>query len=252
MTTITETPDIATASVLLSITKTATVSRVERTDINGTHEVRVPAYTLPSAGTGILHLTDYEAAHGLNTYRVYHSGSSVAAATQTATLTLNSPWLFVPVLPELSAAVSQITTYGSARTSSTIIHKVIDRTDPVVNMGKLGLREGTLDIWCPNYLTTRALDAAVDSGEILMLRTEVPGLDMWFTVSDTDVQPFNAEGALTKYRYSVRFHETARPEGLLKGARGWTFDEIAASFQTFDQVTAAYTSFDNLLISKEG
>lgn len=250
MTTLTTTPDIATASVLLSITKTATVTRIERTDINGTHEVRVPAYTLPSTGTGKLYVTDYEAAHGLSTYRVYHSGTAVAA-TATATLTLSSPWLFVPVLPELSAAVTQITTYQSARSSSTILHKVIDRREPVVKMGKLGLREGQLDIWCPDYLTTRTLDAAVDSGEILMLRQEVPRLDMWFTVSDTDVQPISEEGALTKYRYTVRFHETLRPEGLLKGARGWTFDELAASFSTFDQVTATYTSFDNLHISRE-
>lgn len=250
MTTLTATPDTATASVLLTITKTATVTRVERTDINGTHEVRVPAYVLPSTGTGTLHLTDYEAAHGLNTYHVYHTGAGVAA-TKTATLTLEKPWLFVPVLPDKSVQVTQITAYQSARSSSTIIHRVIDRTDPVVNMGKLGLREGQLDIWCPDYLTTRGIDEALDTGEILMLRQEVPGLDMWFTVSDTDVQPISEEGALTQYRYSVRFQEVSRPEGLLKGARGWSFDELAASFDTFDEVTAAYTSFDNLLISRE-
>ena len=250
MTTLTATPDIATASVLLTITKTASVSHVERTDINGTHKVRVPAYSLPSYGTGIVHVTDYEASHGTNTYRVHHTGSS-SVATKTATLTLAQPWLFVPVLPELSVTVPQISTYQSARASSTILHTVIDRRDPVVKMGKLGLRQGQLDIWCPDYVTTRALDAAVDSGEILMLRQEVAGLDMWFTVSDSDVRPISEEGALTKYLYTVRFHETARPEGLLKGARGWTFDELAASFTTFEQVTATYTSFDNLLISRE-
>jgi hypothetical protein len=250
MTSLTATPDIATASVLLSITKTATVNRIERTDINGTHEVRVPAYTLPSAGTGILHITDYEAADGASTYRVYGPGTT-ALATKTATLTLAQPWLFVPALPELSVTVPQITTYRAARTSSTILHKVIDRRDPVVNIGKLGLREGQLDLWCPDYLTTRALDAAVDSGEILMLRQEVAGLDMWFTVSDTDVQPISEEGAQTTYLYSVRFHETNRPVDLLKGARGWTYAELANSFNTYAEVTAAYATYADLLISKE-
>jgi hypothetical protein len=250
MTTLTATPDITTASVLLTITKTATVSRIERTDINGTHEVRVPAYTLPSAGAGILHITDYEAAHGSVTYRVYHSGSS-SVATKTATVTLAQPWVFVPALPELSVTVPQITTYQSARTSSTILHKVIDRADPVVSIGKLGLREGQLEIWCPDYLSTRALDAAIDSGEILQLRQTVPGLDMYFTVSDTDVQPYSEEGALTQYRYSVRFQETARPVDKLKGGRGWTYAELADSFATYAEVTAAYATYADLLINQE-
>jgi hypothetical protein len=250
MTTLTATPDIATASVLLSITKTETVSRIERTDINGTHEVRVPSLTLPSTGAGTLHLTDYEAAHGVNNYRVIHSGSS-EVATAPAVLALVQPWVFVPVLPNKSLSVPQITTYNASRTSSTIRHRVIDRTEPVVNMGKLGLREGQMDIWCPDYLATRDLDEALNTGEILMLRQEVPGMDMWFSPSEVDVQPFSEQGNQTRYRYTVRFQETLRPEGFLKGARGWTFDELAESFITFDQVTAAYASFDDLLIGKE-
>jgi hypothetical protein len=251
MTTLTATPDVAQASVLLSITKTATVNRIERTDINGTHEVRVPAYTLPSNGTGMLYITDYEAADGAVTYRVYGSGAT-AVATKTATLQLAQPWLFVPALPELSVTFPQITSYRSTRPTSTILHKVIDRREPVVKMGKLGLREGQLDIWCPDYLTTRALDAAVDSGEILMLRQEVPGLDMWFTVSDTDVQPVSEEGAQTTYLYSIRFQETARPVDQLKGARGWTYAELAESFGTYAEVAAAYATYGDLLINKEG
>jgi hypothetical protein len=250
MTTLTATPDVAQASVLLTITKTETVNRIERTDINGTHEVRVPAYTLPSAGTGILHITDYEAAQGALTYRVYGSGSA-AVATKTATLELAQPWLFVPALPELSVSFPQITTYRSTRTSSTILHKVIDRRDSVVKIGKQGLREGQLDIFCPDYLTTRALDAAVDSGEILMLRQEVPGLDMWFTVSDTDVQPISEEGAQTTYLYSVRFSETARPVDQLKGSRGWNYTELASSFNTYAEVAAAYATYGDLLINRE-
>lgn len=250
MTTLTATPDTATASVLLTITKTATVNRIERTDINGTHNVLVPDYTLPSSGTGKLYITDYEAAQGALTYRVYGTGAA-AVATKTATLTLAQPWLYVPVLPELSVKVPLITSYQSARESSTILHKIIDRKDRVVNMGKLGLREGTLDLWCPDYITTRAIDAAIDSGEILMLRQDVPGLDMWFTAVDVDVQPYSEEGSLTQYRYTVRFSETVRPDGALKGARGWTFDELAASFTTFDQVTSVYATFDDLFINKD-
>jgi hypothetical protein len=250
MTSLTATPDIATASVLLTITKTETITRVTREDINGTHEVRTPVYVLPSTGTGILHITDYEAAHGPATWRVYGTGSTVLA-TKTATLSLAQPWLFVPALPELSVTVPQITTYRSARSSSTILHQVIDRRDPVVSIGKLGLREGQLDLWCPDYLSTRALDAAFDSGEILQLRQTVPGLDMYFTVSDTDVQPISEEGALTKYLYSVRFQETARPVDKLKGARGWTYEELANSFSTYAEVTAAYATYGDLLINKE-
>lgn len=251
MSTITATPDATNAAVLLSISKTASVAYITRTDINGVARVRVPALTLPSYGSGMLYVTDYEAAHGSVTYRVYHTGSSAVAASRTVTVTIATPWLFVPALPHLSVNVPQVSTFNSSRTSTTVTHQILNRADPAVKMGVLNLREGTMDLWCAEYATTRILDLAVASGETLMLRQAVAGMDLYFVAAGADAQPISEEGNATEWRYTIRFIETLRPEGLLKGARGWTFAEIANSFNTFAEVTAAYADFNKLLISQE-
>ena len=71
MTSILATPDSVTGSVDLTITKTATVNKIVRTNVNGSEEVRSSAGQLPSIGSGTLVLTDYEASNGLNSYNVY-------------------------------------------------------------------------------------------------------------------------------------------------------------------------------------
>jgi hypothetical protein len=248
MTTITAVADNTNAAVTLDITATAAVSRITRTDANGTHDVRVMRYQLEGTGKHIA--VDYEATHGLNTYAALGATGTVLA-TATATLAIQRPWLSVPVLPELSVTVQQITGYSASRTSSSVVHQVIGRTDPVVNLGKLGLRQGVLEIWTPDYLSARSLESVVDSGEIVMLKQSVPGLDMFFTALETEAVPYTPEGDITNYRFTVRYLEVSRPAGYLRGGRGWTFDELAGSFNTFDEVTAAYSTFDNLTLNQE-
>lgn len=243
MTTLTATADNTNGAVSLDLNRTETVDRVTRTDANGTADVRLMPYQLD--GTGRVVLVDYEATHGLNTYQV-RSASGAVLATATATLSIGSPWLSVPVLPELSATVQQVTDYSAARTSSSVVHQVIGRPDPLVNIGKLGLRQGALEIWTPDLASARALEAVVDSGEVLMLKQAVAGLDMYFTAVETESIPYSPEGAATRYRFTVRYVEVARPDAFLKGGRGWTFNKLAKSLSSFNAITAAYASFDAL------
>lgn len=78
MTTFTATANNSTASVSLDINRTAAVTKVVRTNVNGTEEVRASTGQIPTAsGTGTLVLTDYEVTHGVNSYNVYVSENAV-------------------------------------------------------------------------------------------------------------------------------------------------------------------------------
>lgn len=245
MTTLSATADITHGAIALDLNRTQVVARITRTDVNGTADVRTMPYQLD--GTGRVVMVDYEATHGENTYKALSSAGTVLA-TASAELTITMPWLSVPVLPELSAKVEQVSDYSASRTSTTVVHQVIGRTDPVVNIGKLNLRQGILEIWTPNLASARILESVVGSGEILMLKQAVTGLDMYFTAIDTESAPYSPEGEATRYRFTIRYVEVARPEASLKGGRGWTFNELATSaFSTFDQLKAGYVdSFDDL------
>jgi hypothetical protein len=89
VTSITATPDTATASIQLSITYNSAVSRVLRNDANGVAEVRTLAGQLPTGASGTLILSDYEASAGINNYTVIDGGSGASAST---TLVLDAPW----------------------------------------------------------------------------------------------------------------------------------------------------------------
>lgn len=248
MTTLTVTADDANGSVILDLDRTEVVASITRTDVNGTADIRLVPYQLD--GTGYAVVTDYEAAHGLNTYKALSASGSVLA-TSSATLTIEKPWLSVPVLPQLSVTVDQITDYGSSRASSTVVHQVIGRADPVVNIGKLGLRQGMLEIWTPDLATARALEEVIDSREILMLKQAVAGMDMYFTATDSDSAPYSAEGSATRYRFTVRYVEVKRPDAYLKGGRGWTYGALADStISTYADLAAAYQTYHDMALDR--
>ncbi|APX03370.1 hypothetical protein [Arthrobacter sp. QXT-31] len=242
-------PDVATTSILLEVLLTASVTRITRTDVNGTQDVRMTPYQLPSPATGKLIVSDYEAANGENTYTLYTDSGTV---TGTATLTLDSPWLLIPRMPNFSAKVQQITDYSSSRKSLSVANEVIGRPDPVLALGPMGTRQGQLEIWMPDYQSAAALEDVFNRQEIAMLKQPVPKMDMFFIPEQTDIAPYTPEGKETQFRFIVNFRETKRPTGSLRGAIGWTLEELAYSFPTLNDVAMAYSSLDNLLLQREG
>lgn len=248
MTTITATADQATGSVLLEISKTATVHKVLRSNENGIAEVRGLAGQFPSPGTGKLIVSDYEAAVGMNSYTVQTADGEAAAA---AWLEFPLPWLMVPVMPHYARQVETITGYNSERESKGTVHDVPGRRDPVANLAPLGLRKGRLELWAKTYADARNIESVFDRGEVAMLKQRVPGLDMYFTATSTAIDPQSVEGeALTRWKLSVSYVEVARPGGALAGALGWTWDALAAAFDTWDAVAASYASWDDLTVDR--
>ncbi|QCO98971.1 hypothetical protein FCN77_16275 [Arthrobacter sp. 24S4-2] len=249
MTTITATPDTATASVQLSITYNSAVSRVLRNDANGIAEVRTLQGQLPTGSSGTLILSDYEAAAGLGTYSVIDAGSG---ASTTATLVLDKPWLMVPVMPNYALQAESITAYGSDRQSHSTVHTVIGRADPLVSFGPLGTRTGSMQIFCGSLQTARDLETVFTRGEVVMLKQNVTGMDMYFHGSATGVSPFSAQGEeATRWALAVDYVEIKRPVGPLAGALGWDFNALAGGYASFDEVAAKFATFDDLTIQQE-
>lgn len=168
--------------------------------------------------------------------------------TASATLTIDKPWLLVPIAPNYSAQIESIPNYSAARETNSTVHTIIGRADPLVVLGKLGLRSGTLEIWTASLESAGNLARVFDRGEAVFLKQTVPGMDMYFVAESLDVDPYEAAGDLTRYRFTVRYREVTRPYGDLAGALGWTFDALAASYSSFDAVSAAFATFDDLTI----
>lgn len=249
MTTITATPDTATGSVTVTVTQTAVVSKVLRSNAYGTQEVRAASGQFPTAATGTTILTDYEACHGLNTYIAYDA-SGVQAATTTATLTVDKPWLTVPIAPNYSEQAETVTNFSAGRSTNSTSHNIIGRSDAVVVFGKLGMRTGTLEIFSTGVEDAERLSRVFSRGEAVFLKQQVPGMDMYFIPEEVSYDPYDVAGQdHTKYRVQVRYTEVPRPFGNLAGALGWTFDAVASEFPTFDSLLGVFDDFDALTLN---
>lgn len=244
MTTITATPQPATASVALTITPTATVTQVLRTDANGIAPVRTQAGVLPTAGS--FAVVDYEAAlTGTVNYTVV---STAGASTSTALELTGDAWLTVPTAPAYSQRLDLVTGATLGRTALSAVHHVIDRPDPVVTIGPLGLRAGTLELWCPTYEAARALEAVYASGEIVQLRQDVPGMDMYHVATDTSAAPASELTTPRRWLLAVTFVEVAYPIGNQIGTLGWSIDDVTAAHPTVAALALAYPTVNALTI----
>ncbi|WP_457950425.1 hypothetical protein ACTAQI_07535 [Pseudarthrobacter sp. alpha12b] len=246
MTTFTATPDNSTGAVVLEITQNASVQSITRSNSNGFSSVRISSGQLPSPSGGKTIVTDYEAAHGLNVYTVTTTAETLS---QSATLTIDKPWLLVPIAPNYSEQAESIVNYSAGRETNSTVHNIIGRSDPLVVIGKLGSRTGILEIWTTSLEDASRLVRVFDRGEAVLLKQAVSGMDMYFAANSLDVDPYAVSGPEnTRYKLTVSYTEVSRPYGNLAGALGWTFDALASQYPSFDAVTAAYATFDDLTI----
>lgn len=166
-----------------------------------------------------------------------------------ATLTIDKPWLSVPVMPQYSEQVETLTAFGASRESATTVHRPLGRADSLVVMGKLGDRTGSFEVFCNSYAEARKLERIFERGEVVQLRQRVEGMDVYFTVTSIPVAPYSVTGEdSTRWAMVINYVEVRRPIGNLAGALGWTFDELAASATSFDVITQAYATFDALTL----
>lgn len=183
-------------------------------------------------------------AHASRSTRTTH----VRTVSTSTTLVLDKPWLMVPIAPNYSETAEAVTDYSAGRTTSSTVHSIIGRADPIVALGKLGSRKGTLEVFADTVTAANKLARVFDRGEVVMLKQPVDGIDMYFTADDLEISPYSVQGEVTRYKFTVRYTEVLRPIGTLAGALGWTFDALAAAYPSFNAVLADYATFDDLTI----
>lgn len=233
-------------SVRLNIDSTAAVTSVVRADANGTRPVRTRAGLLPR--TGVFAVYDFEPSiSGALNYRVTSSEGTVEVWTSLATGDGMNPIFTLPSVPEYFVSVELVTDYSAARESRSTIHEVIGRDDPMIALGNLRTRRGTLEIWSAEYQQARNLETLVERGQIAQYRqSEHPGMDMYLAVTSLDTAPDE-----DKWKTSLGYAEVNWPLGDVISDPAWTFTALAAGHPSFTAVAQEYDNFHQLTIGEE-
>jgi hypothetical protein len=246
MTTLSITPKPETGSHQLTIEPTGDVTRIQRTDRNGSYDVRVITGLLPwPASNGTLVLDDYEAADGTSTYTVTTTADAVGG---TGTLVMDGTvWLGLPVTPQFSAKVNTMTGYDAGLTSRNTVLEPDGSPNPIVIIRTSTSRAGTLKLWAGTYEAALALLRLCGRGQIIFLRQpDHKGMDMFFTATGAQLSTLRTDGPNSVFGVDVGYIEVPRPRGPLSGALGWTWGELKNTYATWGDVFNAYATWGDL------
>lgn len=219
-----------------------------RVDTNGASPVRRREGQNPIAGDLIL--TDHEAAlTGPVRYDLVDGNGVTYSASITLAGAGVAPRITNVQLPQRVAVPLAITGYDAARTSSSVVHWPVDRTDPVVVLRKPRTREGTLTAFSSSYADAAAMAATVAPGVTLHLRQgDHPGLDMYFAVLESRVAPEELVDAGWVWTVVATFVEVKAPTLPLLGAAGWTYDDLTAGWTTYAAARGSFGDYGALLV----
>lgn len=248
MTVLTLTPDPGTASVRLTLTGApAGPVTIARVDANGARPVRLLAGQEPIAGD--LTVTDYEPALAGDLIRYdVKDGAGVTVSASTTLAGVTRPQLQLAALPQYRLALDLVTGYGADRAGTTTVHDVIGRTDPVVTLGRLGTRRGTLTLWAADHGAARAVEQLADRSNVLLLRQgDHSGMDLYFVATRTGVTPDDEATSPRRWSVELDYVEVAAPTGNLLGALGWTFEDVA-TLGSFAALPATFATFTDLTV----
>ena len=247
-TTITATPQPATASVLLEVTDDTTPAAFSllRSDVTGIRPVRL--YPLQDLDSGSLIVTDYEAA--LTGPIIYTVATESASASTTTTLDVDADWLNVPVAPQHSEQLELVTGLTEASEAMSTAHKIIDREDTVLTLRPLRNRAGTLELWCSTYAKARAVRAVYNRGEVVLYRQSAhPGLDMYHAATGkVSVEPAAEETTPRRWVVRVEFTEQRPPSAPLMGALGWNYGADLERNPTYAASALEFPTYADRLI----
>lgn len=190
-------------------------------------------------------LDDYEASAGTSTYTVTTALDTVSGS---GALTIDSPWLGLPVTPQFSARVDSVTGYEAGVDSLSTVIEPSGGNVPLVIFRGGSTRRGSLDVWAGSYAAALALLRLVQRGQIIMLRqAENPGMDMFFHASragiTTLLQPANKP---TVFGVRLDYIEVGRPAAPLSGALGWTWGTLKNSAASWADVFAGYATWGDI------
>lgn len=222
-------------------------TQVVRSDANGTAPVRLREGQEPI--DGVMVATDYEAAlTGPLTYTVTDGLGGVAVASTTLA-GVTSPWLSVPVLPQLGIRVAAVLDdYTSGYEARGVLHTVIDRPDRVPTLAPLSTRSGRFTVLCGSHQDAVTVAAVYNRGQVVHLRQPTHGgMDAYHVATGVDVSP---DGP--RWLVSVQWAEVARPTGPLLGGIGWDWATLSSQYTDWDEVRRSYQDWTQVTIDSPG
>lgn len=230
------------------------VDTITRSDANGTAGVRLREGILPALPAVDLVVDDFEAAAGLVTY----TASGLAAGdparrafTVSGQMSLETPWLGVPIMQSYAQPIDAVLTYGAGVAGRTTVHEPPGREDPIVILRKMGTRRGSMELWAGLFSRTTDILRALKRGEVMMLRQgENAGQDMYFVAESAGINTLSEEGEESQFSVTVDYVEVARPAGFIASAPGWDFAQLAASAEDFLQIATRYQDFQSLALDE--
>lgn len=236
MTTFTMLANPATGSHQISITPTATITRIQRTDANGSYDVRTLTGQLPwPAASGVLTLDDYEAAAGTSTYTVT---TSVDIVTGSVGMDFGGIiWLGVPVTPQNSAQVKAVLSYDADQQARSTVLEPDGSPFPIIITRSASSRRGSMQLYAGTYAEALNLLRMFGRGQVVMLRqSDHAGMDMFFTSTSAGISTLSTAQGSSVFSVTVSYIEVPRPRAALSGALGWTWGELKNTYATWGDV----------------
>lgn len=130
----------------------------------------------------------------------YNWTGTAHASTSVRTYREPSASLAVQVTPRL------VTEYDAGRSAEVTVHRIIGRPDPIVTRSSaVGLRSGTLQIWCEDDATAQALVELLRLGTFMVTSTDAASLAMYAEATGTRAQPTGDEK--TRWLVAVEYVE---------------------------------------------
>lgn len=229
------------------------VDSLTRSDFNGTRPVRPPAGGFDLGG-GALNHEDYEnALSGIVAYTalVRHAGGTTEVLTASIDVTGKWSASFVapPMLPRLGTTARIVETYEATSATSSVVHQVIGRPDPIIRLGVQRLRSGTMTIWAQDYAHAVDIVKTAGRGQVLQWRQpDHPGLDMYFVAGDTSIRPHDERTSVRRWSVTFPFTEVVAPVGNQLGTNAWNMESSTARNATFFDSLNEFATFMDLLI----
>lgn len=245
MTTITATPQAATASILLQVSGApAGAVSLTRVDANGAAAVRLRENQAPIGGS--LTIVDNEAALvGLLRYDVKDAANATVSASATLAGLVPLPQLTVPVLSTLGVELEMVLDYGASYPSTGSVHDVVKGTAPIPNLGPLGARRGQLELYAADYTAALRIVSCYSRGHVVMLRQPtIDGLDLYHVADGQDAVRVAPDQG--RWRVAVNYREVRSPSAPQMGVAGWTYADLSAAYPSYAAVRAAFGSYADL------
>jgi hypothetical protein len=200
----------------------ATISRIDPD--NSIVPVRSAAPLEPISGTAEVY--DYEAPLNVPVKYQVDDGATVYT-TSTMTLTVTQAWLKSPHLPTLNVLVKLREMPAFNRSRPRGVHRVLNRSKPIVTSGKLSGKEGNVTFLTGNDTAYDAMEAFLSQTSVALL--QIPGSrfnQIYLALGDVNETPLTKFQQEDSFWWSFDVVEVETPTGDLEGNPTSTYNSL--------------------------